>query len=108
MTRTTNQLVITGTTQVVRFSTRHAWFVILAFLCVAILSITYFASHFAITTDSNQLLSSSLPWRQQERTLDGAFPWRIDQVIAVIDATTPEAAEEAANTLTEDLSQDRK
>ena len=104
MTRTTNQLIITGATQAARFSTRHAWFVILAFLCVAILSTTYFASHFAITTDSNQLLSTSLPWRQQERTLDRAFPWRIDQVIAVIDATTPEAAEEAANTLAEDLS----
>jgi hopanoid biosynthesis associated RND transporter like protein HpnN len=104
MTRTTNQLAIRGTTQAVRFSTRHAWFVILTFLFVAILSTAYFASHFAITTDSNQLLSSSLPWRQQERALDRAFPWRIDQILAVIDASTPEAAEEAANALTEDLS----
>src|SRR5262249_15940379 len=104
MTRTTNQLAITGTTQAVRFSPRHAWFVILAFLFIAILSTAYFASHFAITTDSNQLLSSSLPWRQQERALDRAFPWRIDQIVVVIDASTPEAAEEAANTLTEDLS----
>src|SRR5262245_7742505 len=104
MTRTPNQLAITGTTQAVRFSTRHAWFVILAFLFIAILSTVYFASHFAITTDSNQLLSSSLPWRKQERALDRAFPWRIDQIVAVIDASTPEAAEEAANTLTDDLS----
>src|SRR6185369_8814129 len=104
MTRTANQLAITGTTQAVRFSTRHAWFVILAFLFVAILSTAYFASHFTITTDSNQLLSNSLPWRQQERALDRAFPWRIDQIVAVIDALTPEAAEEAANALTEDLS----
>jgi hopanoid biosynthesis associated RND transporter like protein HpnN len=104
MTRTANQLAITGTTQAVRFSTRHAWFVILAFLFVAILSTAYFASHFAITTDSNQLLSNSLPWRQQERALDRAFPWRIDQIVAVIDALTPEAAEEAANILTDDLS----
>src|SRR5262245_32456255 len=104
MTRTTNQLAVTGTTQAVRFSTRHAWFVVLAFLFVVILSTAYFASNFAITTDSNQLLSSSLPWRQQERALDRAFPWRIDQILVVIDASTPEAAEEAANTLTEDLS----
>src|SRR5215467_13626422 len=104
MTRTTNQLAIRGTTQAVRFSTRHAWFVILAFLFVAILSTAYFASHFAITTDSNQLLSSSLPWRQQERALDRAFPWRVDQIVAVIDAATPEAAEEAADALTNDLS----
>jgi hopanoid biosynthesis associated RND transporter like protein HpnN len=104
MTRTANQLAIRGTTQAVLVSTRRAWFVILAFIFVAILSAAYFASHFAITTDSNQLLSSSLPWRQQERALDRAFPWRIDQILAVIDASTPEAAEQAANTLTEDLS----
>src|SRR5262249_26300692 len=64
----------------------------------------YFAQHFAITTDSNKLLSSSLPWRQQEIALDRAFPWRVDQIIAVIDAATPEAAEEAAEALVNDLS----
>src|SRR5262245_59530220 len=104
MSRTVNQLAITGTTQAVRLSTRHAWLVILAFLLVAVLSAAYFASHFAITTDRNKLLSSSLPWRQQERALDRAFPWRVDQIIAVVDAATPEAAEEAAETLANDLS----
>ena len=104
MTKTVNQLAITATTQAVRLSTRHAWFVILAFLLVAILSAAYFASHFAITTNSNKLLSSSLTWREQEGALDRAFPWRIDQIIAVVDAATPEAAEEAANTLADDLS----
>jgi hopanoid biosynthesis associated RND transporter like protein HpnN len=104
MSKTLNQLAITATTQAVRLSTRHAWLVILAFLVFAILSAVYFTSHFAITTDSNKLLSNSLPWRQQERALDRAFPWRVDQIIAVVDATTPEAAEEAADTLAKDLS----
>jgi hopanoid biosynthesis associated RND transporter like protein HpnN len=78
--------------------------VILAFLLVAILSAGYFATHFAITTDSNKLLSSTLPWRQQELALDRAFPWRIDQIVAVVDATTPEAAEDAAEALANHLS----
>src|SRR5215467_7554090 len=104
MRKTVNQMAIIATTQAVRLSTRNAWSVILAFLLVALLAAVYFTSHFAITTDSNKLLSSSLPWRQQERALDRAFPWRIDQIIAVVDATTPEAAEEAANTLVNDLS----
>src|SRR5215471_9252256 len=104
MSKTVNQLAISATTQAVRLSTRYSWLVILAFLLVAILSVGYFTSHFAITTDSNKLLSSSLPWRQQERALDRAFPWRIDQIIAVVDATTPEAAEQAASTLVNDLS----
>src|SRR5262245_15651687 len=104
MSKTVSQLTIRTTTQAVRLSTRYSWLVIAAFLLVAILSAAYFASHFAITTDSNKLLSSSLPWRQKERALDRAFPWRIDQIIAVVDATTPEAAEEAADALATDLS----
>jgi len=58
MSKTVNQLAIIAITQTVRLSTRHAWFVILAFLLVAVLSAHYFTFHFAITTDSNKLLSS--------------------------------------------------
>ena len=103
MSKNFNQLAIITTAQAVRLSTRFPWFVIVAFLLVAIVSSGYFARHFAITTDSNKLLSNSLPWRQQEIALDRAFPWRVDQIIAVIDATTPEAAEEASNALLDDL-----
>ena len=66
-------------------------------------SASYCVRHFAITTDPNKLLSSSLPWRQQEMMLDTAFPQRIDQIIAVIDATTPEAADDAADVLSNEL-----
>jgi hopanoid biosynthesis associated RND transporter like protein HpnN len=90
-------------TSLVRLSSRHAWPVILSFLLLAIVSASYFAQHFAMTTDSKKLLSSSLPWREQERMLDAAFPHRIDQIIAVIDATTPEAADDAAEALTNAL-----
>ena len=85
-------------------SSRYSWPVIVGFLLVTIVSAGYLVRHFAITTDSNKLLSSSLPWRQQEIMLDRAFPQRIDQIIAVIDATTPEAADEAADALVKDLS----
>src|SRR5262249_9149838 len=46
---------------------------------------------------------SSLPWRQQEVMLDLAFPQRIDRIVAVIDATTPEAADNAADALASEL-----
>src|SRR5258708_6752081 len=91
-------------TRLVRLSSRYSWPVILGFLLVAIVSAGYFTRHFVITTDSNKLLSSSLPWRQQEVMLDLAFPQRIDRIIAVIDATTPEAADNAADALVNELS----
>src|SRR5262249_54313753 len=78
--------------RLVQLSSRYAWPTILSFLLLAVVSATYFTRHFAIVTDSKELLSSSLPWRQQERMLHDAFPQRIDQIIAVIDARTPEAA----------------
>ena len=96
-------LVIAAIARVVRLSTRHAWVVIAAFLIAAVLAGGYVARHIAINTDSGKLLSSSLPWRQQEIKLNALFPQRTDLIVAVIDATTPEAADEAANALAKAL-----
>src|ERR1700729_3918561 len=92
-------LLIAAIARVVRLSTRHAWVVIAAFLIAAVLAGGYVARHIAINTDSDKLLSSSLPWRQQEIKLNALFPQRTDLIVAVIDATTPEAAAEAASAL---------
>jgi hopanoid biosynthesis associated RND transporter like protein HpnN len=96
-------LIIAAVARVVRLSTRHAWVVIAAFLVAAVFAGGYVARHIAINTDSGKLLSSSLPWRQQEIKLNALFPQRTDLIVAVIDATTPEAADEAANALVKAL-----
>ena len=95
--------VIAAVARVVRLSTRHAWTVIAAFLILAILAGAYVSRHIAINTDSSKLLSSSLPWRKQEIKLNDLFPQRTDQLIAVIDGKTPEAADEAAEALAKAL-----
>ena len=87
-----------------RVSTHYAWLVIPGFVVAAIVSGSYVSRHIAINTDSSKLLSSSLPWRQQEIKLDEDFPQRTDRIIAVVDATTPEAADEAAGALVRALS----
>ena len=51
--------------RLVELSIRYAWLVILGFLLVAIASASYFTAHFVITSDTNKLISSSLPWRQR-------------------------------------------
>ena len=99
-----SESAITATiTRLVQLSSRYAWPVILGFLLLAVVSASYFTRYVAMTTDSKKLLSSSLPWREQEKMLDAAFPHRTDQIIAVIDATTPEAADEAADALVNGL-----
>jgi uncharacterized protein len=95
--------VIAAITRVVRLSTRHASVVIVAFLIAAVFAGVYVSRHIAINTDSSKLLSSSLPWRQQDVKLDQLFPQRADLMIAVVDATTPEAADEAADALVKGL-----
>jgi hopanoid biosynthesis associated RND transporter like protein HpnN len=96
--------IIAAIARVVHVSTRYAWLVIPGFLIAAVLAFGYVSRHIAINTDSDKLLSSSLPWRQQEEKLNRLFPQRTDRIIAVVDATTPEAADEAAGALDDALS----
>ncbi|MGO8917873.1 MAG: MMPL family transporter [Stellaceae bacterium] len=99
MNRRDTALIVVAIARTVRASTRGAWLVIAGFMIVAALAAGYVSRHIAITTDSSKLLSSSLPWRQQEIKLDAEFPQRTDRITAVVDAGTPESAEEAAAAL---------
>jgi hopanoid biosynthesis associated RND transporter like protein HpnN len=62
-------------------------------------AIDYIVSHFAITTDTSQLISADLDWRQRERQFDAAFPQHTDTIEVVIDGATPEVAESAVRKL---------
>jgi uncharacterized protein len=93
-----------GVSRLVRLSLCYRWGVILAFFVLAALSASYFMRHVVISTDSKKLMSSSLSWRQQEAMLELAFPQRSDRILAVIDAATPEAADDAADALVNELS----
>jgi hopanoid biosynthesis associated RND transporter like protein HpnN len=103
MAPTPKPLIAETVARTARLSARHAWLVITLFLIGAGLAAGYAARHLAITTDSSKLLSSSLPWRQQEDRLNALFPQRTDLIVAVVDATTAEGAEEAAAALTKAL-----
>src|SRR3981189_3755351 len=59
--------------QMVGFCTRHPWPVIVIAAVLAISSALYTATHFAINTDTDQLLPKDLPWRQHELAYRDAF-----------------------------------
>ncbi len=80
---------------VVTTCSRHAAPVLLLCLALAAASAWYAATHFAITTDTNEFISASLPWRQRLAAFDKAFPQRTDNIVVVIDGATPEVAESA-------------
>jgi len=64
------------------------------------------ATRLSVTTDLSTLFSASLPWKQREAELRRLFPQHEDLLVAVIDATTPEAGEATAAGLAAALAQD--
>src|SRR5712675_3286164 len=87
--------------QMVGFCTRHPWPVIVIAAVLAIVSALYTATHFAITTDTDQLLPKDLPWRQHELAYRDAFPQ--DQILVVVQGPTTELVEMAADRLAAEL-----
>ena len=79
----------TAVARLVGFCTRFPWLVIAVVMVSAILSSVYAASHFAIDTDINKLISKDLPWRQREAAFEREFPGNFQSTLAVVDAPTP-------------------
>jgi hypothetical protein len=88
------------------FSRRHALAVALGGLLLAALSALYAVTHLDVTTDTDRMFSSSLPWRQQADELNKAFPQFRDLLVAVIDAREPEQADATAAALAAALAKD--
>lgn len=86
-------------TGVVEACRRKAGAVVVLFLLLAGLAGAFAATHFRMNTDVNTLLADDLPWRQQEKALETAFPQRNDLLVVVVDGKTAQAAETAAGKL---------
>lgn len=84
--------------------TRRPWFVILIAATLGASAFAYSAAHFALDADSTNLISSDLPWRQRKVAFEAAFPRRVDLIVVVVDAATPELAERTTAALTKRLS----
>jgi len=74
------------------------WFVVLASLATAGL-LYYTANNLGINTDTAEMLSETLPFRRNYKKFTNAFPHYDDALIVVVDADTPELAQEASSAL---------
>jgi len=93
--------------RIVDYSTRQRWVVLGTALVLTVLAALYAGSHFAIDTDIDHLISTDLPWRKHEIEFDRTFPQRGELILIVVEASTPENAQQATNALVAKLS-DRK
>ncbi len=87
-------------------SRRRAAFVLAGAVLLAALSCWLAATRLGVTTDADELFASSLPWRQRELAFAAAFPQFTDLLVAVVDAATPEQADQTATALAQALAAD--
>ena len=82
---------------------RRARLVSLLGLVLGTLSLAYVVSRFAISTDTEQLISHKVAWRRHASDFDRAFPGKSDQIVVVVDGRTSELAEAGAAALAASL-----
>jgi hopanoid biosynthesis associated RND transporter like protein HpnN len=76
-----------------------AWVVAALGLVLGLAAAIYTVGHFAMSTNTDELLSRNLPWRVREATFNEAFPPDGSRIVVVIDGKTPELAEQGAAAL---------
>jgi uncharacterized protein len=81
---------------------------LILYLLLTLVAVLFTYENFAIHTDTSQLISSRLPWRQRELQLDAAFPQQVDTLLVVVDGASPELANSGAKNLAAALANDRE
>ncbi len=87
---------------------RQPWRVLVAVLLLVLAAATFAATHFDMSTDTGDMISSKTKWRRDEAEVSKAFPKINDAILVVVDGKTPELAEDAAVRLTAALAGDTK
>ena len=77
----------------------RAWVVVALGSMLGVAMTYYVMGHFAMTTDTDALLSPKLPWRMRQAAFDAAFPSLGSDIVVVVDGQTPELSQAAAASL---------
>jgi uncharacterized protein len=85
--------------RLVELSWRHAGVLAATILLLAAGGGAFAIRHISFDTDINNFINPHLPWREREAALDRAFPQNVDLLVIVIDAASPDQAEDAAAAL---------
>jgi uncharacterized protein len=83
------------------------WLVVLTSMLLAAVSLTYAIATLRLDTDTADMISADVPFREHDRAFWRAFPDFINPVVAVIEGTVPERVQIAAEALADALRADR-
>ncbi len=82
---------------------RHPVLVVALTLCLAAASLFYSLGHLRIDTDTTDMISQEVPFRQNHLAFKRAFPAFKETIVAVIDSDIAERSEAAAKALADTL-----
>jgi uncharacterized protein len=91
------------TARLVCLCAARAWIVVLLALALVTAATAYALGHFAMSTNTYDLLSPKLPWRIRETEFNTLFPQAGPKIVVVIDGQTPELTEAATGSLAQSL-----
>ena len=91
-----------------RFCLTHNRWIVAVFLCLSVSSVLLCVNYLKISTDTRDMLSPELPWRQLDIQLENHFPHVVDTLAIVISAETPDEAMDVAIELEQQLMQHPK
>lgn len=94
--------------RVVAFCSRHAWFVILLYVVLAITSALTAYKNLEITTDTSKMFSTTMDWKKRSNQMTKDFPQRENLLVALIESKIPEEGELSAQALVNQLKNDKK
>ena len=78
---------------------RHAAGIVVVSIIVTASALYYTAENLGVNTDTGQLFHDDLDWRQTKIAYSAAFPILSSNLLIVVDAPTPEVADNAAKRL---------
>ncbi|MFC1812907.1 MMPL family transporter [Thermodesulfobacteriota bacterium] len=87
----------------INFTRNYALLIVIVFLCLTGGVLTYTLTHFKINTDLTDMVSNKLPFRKTYKDYQAAFPHSFNNIVIVIDADTPEAAQNFRKLLAKSL-----
>ena len=86
---------------------RAGLWVLLAVVALAALALNYTANNLGMNASTKEMLSPELPWRQLDLEYERHFPHHLDNIVAVVEAATPDQALDAADLLHQRLREEQ-
>jgi uncharacterized protein len=75
---------------------RFRFAILIAFIALTAFSLFYIKDNLGISTDTTDMLSRELPWRKLDIEYEKQFPQFLDNLLIVIESTTPDQANDVA------------